>query len=128
MTDQFQPIYDEIIDRVEANPILSNAFDQSNGSWIAYGLPPVDPEDGKPNGPLPCIRLDGVGSTNNGTESEHTGVLSIWTEGGDTEQLVNLARSFEGELNHTVAIHCSGYITRQEGGLGRAVYPIRFYL
>ncbi len=128
MSDQFQPVFDEIIAAVEANEILSAAFDMTNGAWIAYGLPPVDPEDGKPNGPLPCVRLDGVGSTNNGWQGEHTGVINLWTDGGDSELLMNLARELEKALNETDCIQNSGFATRQEGHLGRAPFPIRFYL
>lgn len=122
MTNYYDPLFTELERLVKASPELAAAFAGKKG-WIGWGLPP---EAAK--GPIPCIRLDGVGSTNNGESDEHTVILNVWTEPHKTDRLTNLAKLLELQLNESDMIACSGFVTRQENNYGRAIYPLRFTL
>lgn len=128
MTDAFKPLFDDIASAIKSQSPVAAAFNMSNRAWIAYGLPPLDPNSGLPNGPLPCIRVDGISSTNNAEANEYTAILNVWTEGNQSAALVNLAKGVETSLNDDATIYSSSFTTRQEGGLGRAIFSIRFTL
>lgn len=123
MTDtKYKALFNHIETIVENDERLSS-FDRTRGDWIGWDLPPEAAV-----GPLPCIRLTGVGSTNSKAGNEYTGVLSIYTQPGETTALVELADALLDGMNSAIMIHASGWASREENNFGRAVYPIRFYL
>lgn len=124
--DLFQPLFTTLEEICEADERLS-AFNRTDDHWIGEGLPPE-----AAHGPLPCIRVSGIGSTNGNRQSnEYTCVLTIWGEPDQVSATNALAQALQEGMNSARSgciIHCMGWANRDSTNYSKVVFPLRFYL